>query len=60
MIELLVVVSIIALLIALLLPALEGARSATRMLVCQTNLRQGIQGLRLYASDNEEFLPYNA
>ena len=47
LVELLVVVSIIGVLVALLLPALNGAREAARQTACQSNLHQiglGLQG----------------
>ncbi|MBI1371244.1 MAG: prepilin-type N-terminal cleavage/methylation domain-containing protein [Phycisphaera sp.] len=52
LIELLVVVSIIALLIAILLPSLKNAREASRMVVCQTNLRQFFLANEMYADAN--------
>lgn len=57
LIELLVVMSIIALLISILLPALNGARDAARATACLSNLHQIGIGVHLYASDNDETLP---
>ena len=57
LIELLVVVAIIAVLAALLLPALKGARERAKVTVCASNLRQISMGLGLYAGDNNGWLP---
>jgi|GEM_PF-2117639 len=56
LIELLVVISIISLLMALLLPALQSARKAAHQVSCLTNLRSMGQGMALYASDNNGVL----
>lgn len=57
LIELLVVVAIIALLAALLLPALRGARDVSRLTVCGSNLRQLGYGILLYAQAERGFIP---
>jgi len=56
-IELLVVISIISLLVAILLPALESTREAARATTCSSNLRQIGQMLHLYAADNKQYVP---
>ena len=57
LIELLVVVAIIAILAALLLPALQSAREQVRTAACASNLRQLGIALLNYAGDNEGQIP---
>src|SRR5262245_35513712 len=57
-IELLVVVSIVALLIALLLPALGRAREAGRRALCLSNQHQVGVGLYSYAQEFRQHLPW--
>lgn len=52
--ELLVVIAIIALLAALLLPALSKTRGAARKAVCFTNARQINFAMRMYADDHAD------
>jgi prepilin-type processing-associated H-X9-DG protein len=58
LIELLVVVSIIALLMAILLPSLSSARQRAQAAVCLSNLRQCGTGTLMYAADWTNTLPY--
>jgi len=57
LIELLVVIAIIAILAAMLLPALAKAKETGRRSVCKSNVRQLAMGIMMYASDNREEYP---
>jgi len=61
LIELLVVVAIIALLISILIPALQRARESAKTLTCRSNIRQIATAVILYAQDfNDQVWPINA
>ena len=57
LVELLVVVSVIALLISILLPAVGQTRRQARVLLCTSNVKQHGQGMQNYAAANQDELP---
>ena len=57
LVELLVVIGIIAILVALLLPALNKAREQAKTTRCLSNLRQIGQGLLMYVGESGGYLP---
>lgn len=57
LIELLVVISIIALLVSILLPALQKAREQAKVVVCRSNFRQLMMAGHAYASSWKGYLP---
>lgn len=59
MIELLVVVAIIAVLVAMLLPALSQAREMAKTVACMANLKQIGMGIGMYADENSGLYPIN-
>ena len=56
LVELLIVVAIIALLVAILLPAITKAKELTRRVICGSNMRQLSVGIFGYAADNRNQL----
>jgi prepilin-type N-terminal cleavage/methylation domain-containing protein/prepilin-type processing-associated H-X9-DG protein len=58
LVELLIVIGIIAILIAILLPALGRARRQAQRTVCLSYLRSWGQGFALYAQENRGFYPF--
>jgi prepilin-type N-terminal cleavage/methylation domain-containing protein len=59
LVELLVVIGIIAILIAILMPALRRAREAANGVACSSNQRQIMLAFLMFAGDNKGHLPGN-
>jgi prepilin-type N-terminal cleavage/methylation domain-containing protein/prepilin-type processing-associated H-X9-DG protein len=57
LIELLVVVAIIAVLAAMLLPALNNAKASAKRAQCLSNMKQLATGMFLYAGDHDDHVP---
>jgi len=60
LVELLVVISIIALLLSILMPALSKVREQARTVICKSRMSQWGQFVFLYAHDNADSLPHTA
>ena len=58
LIELLVVVAIIALLIAILLPALGKAKDRAKLTSCASHLHALMQGANIYSNEWNNYYPY--
>jgi len=57
LVELLVVITVVAILVALLLPTVASVKEKARRTTCQNNLRQINLGLRMYCDDSNDTSP---
>ena len=57
LIELLVVIAVIALLMAIIMPALGKAKMYAQRIVCANHVRQQALGTMLYANENDTYVP---
>ena len=57
LVDVLVSISVIAVLIALLLPSISMVRESARKVICSSDMRQIGLGMNMYAEDNNDLLP---
>lgn len=57
LIELLVVIAVIAMLMAIVIPALGKAKIYAQKVICKNNIRQQCLGTMLYSNDNDSYVP---
>lgn len=57
LVELLVVIAIVAILAAMLLPAIKRAKESAKAIVCMSNLKQVGAAMLIYANDNAGWTP---